>query len=217
MAEIERLENAVTHGNLGARAEAIGANAQTAAILAAVNRLLDSATRPVNTMAEQVRIMSDQHDKGDIDVVMPPHLFQGAYAVMAQDINDMVAGHIAVKKKAMACVKAFGEGDFDAPLEQFPGKKAFINDTIETLRANLRGLISELNYMSAEHDKGDIDVAVRADKFKGDFATVAQGINDMVAGHIAVKKKAMACVKAFGEGDFDAPLEQFPGKKAFIN
>ncbi|NBC38008.1 methyl-accepting chemotaxis protein, partial [Novosphingobium sp. FSY-8] len=88
---------------------------------------------------------------------------------------------------------------------------------IETLRANLRGLISELNYMSAEHDKGDIDVAVRADKFKGDFATVAQGINGMVAGHIAVKKKAMACVKAFGEGDFDAPLEQFPGKKAFIN
>jgi methyl-accepting chemotaxis protein len=50
----------------------------------------------------------------------------------------MVAGHIAVKKKAMACVKIFGEGDFDAPLEQFPGKKAFINDTIETLRVNLR-------------------------------------------------------------------------------
>ncbi len=34
----------------------------------------------------------------------------------------------------MACVKAFGEGDFNAPLEPFPGKKAFINETIETLR-----------------------------------------------------------------------------------
>jgi methyl-accepting chemotaxis protein len=98
-------------------------------------------------------------------------------------------------------------------MQQLPGKKAFINDTIETLRANLRGLITELNYMSAEHERGDIDVKVRAEKFKGDFSTVAHGINNMVAGHIAVKKKAMACVKAFGEGDFDAPLEQFPARR----
>ena len=43
----------------------------------------------------------------------------------------MVGGHIAVKKKAMACIAEFGKGNFDAPLEKFPGKKAFINDTIE--------------------------------------------------------------------------------------
>ena len=51
--------------------------------------------------------------------------------VMAQAVNDMVAGHISVKKKAMACVAEFGKGNFEAPLERFPGKKAFINDTIE--------------------------------------------------------------------------------------
>ncbi len=136
---------------------------------------------------------------------------------MARAINGMVAGHIAVKKKAMACVQALGEGNFEAPLEQFPGKKAFINQTIETLRANLKGLIVEMNHMSSEHNKGDIDVVVPVEKFSGDFATMARGINEMVAGHIAVKKKAMACVQAFGEGNFDAPLEQFPGKKAFIN
>ena len=45
----------------------------------------------------------------------------------------MVAGHIAVKKKAMACVAEFGKGNFEAPLEKFPGKKAFINDTFEQL------------------------------------------------------------------------------------
>jgi N6-adenosine-specific RNA methylase IME4 len=61
--------------------------------------------------------------------------YKGAYAQVAQGVNDMVSGHIAVKKKAMACVKAFAEGDFNAPLEQFPGKKAFINDTIEQVRA----------------------------------------------------------------------------------
>jgi methyl-accepting chemotaxis protein len=168
-------------------------------------------------MIAEMNRMSAEHDKGDIDVFVPAEKFAGDFAIMARGINTMVAGHIAVKKKAMACVQAFGEGNFEAQLEQFPGKKAFINQTIETLRANLRGLIAEMNRMSAEHDKGDIDVFVPVEKFAGDFAIMARGINEMVAGHIAVKKKAMACVQALGEGNFEAPLEQFPGKKAFIN
>ncbi|RIX43102.1 MAG: methyl-accepting chemotaxis protein [Rhodocyclales bacterium GT-UBC] len=164
-----------------------------------------------------MRHMSAEHDKGDIDVQMDAAKFKGDYQLMAKGVNDMVAGHIAVKKKAMACVKEFGEGNFAAPLEPFPGKKAFINDTIEQVRRNLQGFIADMRHMSAEHDKGDIDVQMDAAKFKGDYQLMAKGVNDMVAGHIAVKKKAMACVKAFGEGNCDAPLEQFPGKKAFIN
>jgi methyl-accepting chemotaxis protein len=161
--------------------------------------------------------MSKEHDAGDIDVIMDTNKFEGDFKSMAQGVNDMVAGHIAVKKKAMGVVKAFGEGDFDAPLEQLPGKKAFINEVIEKVRSNLKGFIADMNHMSKEHDAGDIDVMMDTNKFEGDFKTMAQGVNDMVAGHIAVKKKAMGVVKAFGEGDFDAPLEQLPGKKAFIN
>ncbi|MEJ8800336.1 methyl-accepting chemotaxis protein, partial [Trinickia caryophylli] len=119
--------------------------------------------------------------------------------------------------KAMACVAEFGRGNFAAPLEPFPGKKAFINETIEQVRGNLNRIIAEINRMSAEHDKGDIDAAIAADDFDGAFRTMAEGINKMVGGHIAVKKKAMACVAEFGRGNFAAPLEPFPGKKAFIN
>ncbi len=157
--------------------------------------------------------MSAAHDRGDIDVFVPVDKFKGDFAVMAKGVNDMVGAHIAVKKKAMACVKEMGEGNFEASLEQFPGKKAFINDTIETLRANLKGLIAEMNKMSLEHDKGDIDVFVPVERFKGDFALMAKGVNEMVSGHIAVKKKAMACVKQLGEGNFEAPLEQFPARR----
>jgi methyl-accepting chemotaxis protein len=102
-------------------------------------------------------------------------------------------------------------------MEKLPGKKAFINDTIELMRGNVKGFIADMNHMSAEHDAGDIDVMMDTDKFHGDFKVMAQGVNDMVNGHIAVKKKAMTVVKAFGEGDFDAPMEKLPGKKAFIN
>ncbi|MDP3878508.1 MAG: methyl-accepting chemotaxis protein [Methylobacter sp.] len=171
----------------------------------------------LQTLASEMNRMSGEHDKGDIDIKIDEGKFEGAFRKMAEGINNMVFGHIAVKKKAMACIKEFGEGNFDAPLEKFPGKKAFINETIEQVRISLKGLIAEINHISAEHDKGDIDIKIDETKFKNDFALMAKGINDMVFGHIAVKKKAMACIKEFGEGNFDAPLEKFPGKKVFIN
>ncbi|MGV1868693.1 MULTISPECIES: methyl-accepting chemotaxis protein [unclassified Rhizobium] len=215
--EIERLCGSVSRGNLSERANLDVATGEAREVLIAINRLLEESMEPMQTLGASIARMSGDHDKGNIDVMLPSEEFKGDFAIMAKGVNDMVSGHIAVKKKAMACIKELGEGNFEAPLEQFPGKKAFINETIETLRANLKGLIAEMNTMSIEHDKGDIDVFVPEEKFKGDFAVMAKGINGMVSGHIAVKKKAMACIKELGEGNFDAPLELFPGKKAFIN
>jgi methyl-accepting chemotaxis protein len=182
-----------------------------------INETIERLRSNVKRFIEEMGRMADEHNKGDIDVMIPADRFEGAYRAMARGVNDMVAGHIAVKRKAMACVDEFSKGNFDAPLEQFPGKKAFINETIERLRDNVKRFIAEMNRMSDEHNKGDIDILIPDDRFEGAYRVMARGVNDMVSGHIAVKRKAMACVGEFGRGNFDAPLERFPGKKAFIN
>lgn len=182
-----------------------------------LNDTVEKVRSNIKGFVADMQHMSAEHNKGDIDVLMSVDKYQGTYKTMAQGVNEMVGGHIAVKKKALATVMAFGNGDFDAPLERFPGKKAFVNDTVEKVRGNIKNFITDMQHMSAEHDKGDIDVWMDINKYQGAYKTMAQGVNEMVGGHIAVKKKAMAVVKAFGEGNFDAPLERFPGKKAFIN
>ncbi|NWB31345.1 MCP four helix bundle domain-containing protein [Pseudomonas gingeri] len=171
----------------------------------------------LNRLVTEMNRMSAEHDKGDIDAQIEAGQFSGSYGLMARGINEMVSGHINVKKQAMACIKSISEGQLDAPLQAFPGKKAFINVTIEQLRGTIMALIAEMRRMSDEHEKGDIDVQIDVQKFQGSYRQIAQGINDMVNGHISVKKQAMACIRAFGEGDLSAPLARFPGKKAFIN
>jgi len=178
---------------------------------------LNACIDQLSSLIREMNRMSSEHDKGDIDVVIPVDKFHGAYQTMATGVNTMVNGHIAVKKKAMACIAEFGKGNFEATLEKFPGKKVFINDTIEQLRTNLKSFIAEMTRMSTEHDRGDIDIVIPVDKFQGSYQTMATGVNTMVMGHIAVKKKAMACLAEFGRGNFEATLEKFPGKKAFIN
>jgi methyl-accepting chemotaxis protein len=211
--EMLRVVDSAAAGDLSQRINSNDKPTHLRKVCEGINTLLDR----IQQVNAQLGSMSSTHDAGDIDAKIDAEKFVGEFRTMAEGINTMVGGHIAVKKKAMACVAEFGRGNFDAPLDKFPGKKAFINETIEQVRANLKGLIAQMNRMSKEHDAGDIDVTIDTEKFQGDFRTMAQGINDMVAGHIAVKKKAMACIAEFGRGNFEAPLDKFPGKKAFIN
>ncbi len=259
-------------------------------------------------LVDAMNDMARQHELGDIDVTIDGTRFTGTYRTVAENINTMVQAHITAKKKVMAVVAEFAKGNFEAELEKFPGKKAFLNETVEAMRSNLHQVTEEINRltsaskegrlaertrvnqyhgdwknlmqglnemldailqpiqeasyvlkemeignvsarvkgdyqgdhalikdalnnslstietllqdlqeMALQHDLGDIDVRVDEKAYQGSYRTLAKGINDMVFGHIAVKRKAMACVSSFAKGDFDAELEKFPGKKAFIN
>jgi methyl-accepting chemotaxis protein len=94
---------------------------------------------------------------------------------------------------------------------------ATIAKSFEQARFNLQGLIGAIDHMSAEHEKGDIDVRIEATRFDGSYRSMAQGINEMVQAHIEVKKTAMGVMADFAQGNFDATMAQLPGKKAFVN
>jgi methyl-accepting chemotaxis protein len=184
------------------------------------NRLRDSFNAVVDALRRfvaEMRTMSDEHERGEIDAAIVAAPFSGEFRTMAEGVNEMVRAHLAVNRKAMAIFAEFGRGNFDATLEPLPGKKRFINDTVEQVRANLKALIAEMNRVSVEHERGDIDAVIDEGRFPGAYRTMAHGVNEMVGAHIAVKRKAVAVFAEFGRGNFDAALEPLPGKKRFIN
>jgi methyl-accepting chemotaxis protein len=119
----------------------------------------------------------------------------------------------SVKKAEMAALTEFGKGNFDFEPEMADGKKAVIDPSIERLRTNVKAFIEEMKNMAEAHNAGDIDAVIPEEQFEGSYRAMAKGVDDMVMGHISVKKKAMACIAQFGKGNFEAELEKFPGKK----
>jgi methyl-accepting chemotaxis protein len=184
---------------------------------AKVNECVDGLRYNIGTLISDMRHMAEEHQKGNIGVMMDPNKFAGDYRLLAVGVNEMVAEYIDENKTVIDTIGQFGNGDFSATIREFPGEKAFINKSIKKIGGNLKGLIDSVNWVSGAHEKGDIDMNLRADMFKGDFSVLAQCVNKMVAGLLEMNQKAMTVVKEFGEGNFDAPLEQFPGKKAEIN
>jgi methyl-accepting chemotaxis protein len=155
----------------------------------------------LNDLIAEMGRMSAEHDKGDIEVVIDTARFDGSYRTVATGINDMVNGHIAVKKKAMAVVKAFGEGDFDAPLEQFPGKKRFINDTVEQVRENLRALTADTSMLAAAAVEGRLDARAEAGRHQGGFRDIVEGINNTVDAVIGPLNEVSRLLQAMEDGD----------------
>ncbi|NMQ07682.1 HAMP domain-containing protein [Candidatus Accumulibacter phosphatis] len=92
--------------------------------------------------------------------------------------------------KLVAATGRMAEGDFNFKLDiDSKDEVGVLTKAIQALQANVKLLIDEMNRMSREHDAGDIDIKIDEGKFTNDFQVMARGVNNMVFGHIAVKKK----------------------------
>ena len=103
-----------------------------------IARAVERVRATLMKVQDEMQKMSSAHEAGDTDMRIDTSLFAGGYRDMAGGINGMVDDHIQLNAKAIRVVQAFGQGDFDEPLEAFPGKKAEINRQIETVRSRLK-------------------------------------------------------------------------------
>ncbi|MBZ0263393.1 HAMP domain-containing protein, partial [bacterium] len=171
----------------------------------------------IASLIEEMNIMSSEHDKGDIDVIIPIEKFDGAFREMASGVNEMVNGHITVKKKAMACVAEFGKGNFDAELEKFPGKKAFINETIEQVRENLKKVIIDFNELSDAAIAGKLNIRANADNHHGDFKKIVIRVNAILDAIIKPVQEAQKVLESLSRNDLSKRVEgDYEGDHAAI-
>lgn len=171
----------------------------------------------IHALSASLTQLSSQHTAGETEARIDLTKVHGPFAEMAKTINQLVDSYVQETQQFISVMDSIGRGDLSAQLPPMPGSKAAMNKSVDRIRGNLKGIVDSVNWVNAEHEKGNIDMTLRADMFKGQFSILADSINHIVAGHISLNEKAMACVQAFGDGNFDAPLETFPGQKAKIN
>jgi len=182
-----------------------------------INEAIKQLRANIKAIIEDIAEMSLQHEVGNIDASIDTEKYNGAFARAVVGINAMVGAHVREKEEVTQVMRALGDGDFEVQIQQYPGKKAEINKNLDRLKGKLKGAVDSVKWVTNEHAQGNIDMSLHAHLFKGGFAELVTAVNVIVAGQLELTEKALACVKAFGEGDFDAPLETFPGKKVFVN
>ncbi|MGZ8161108.1 MAG: methyl-accepting chemotaxis protein [Methylobacter sp.] len=148
-----------------------------------------------------LQLMTEEHDKGNIDWMIDVDRFEGAYKTVTQGINKMVGSHIEMNKKAMDCIKEFGEGNFDAPLDKLPGQKVFINNTIEQVRANLKALIVDTDLLVRAAMEGRLETRADAAKHQGDYRRIIQGFNETLDDIVGPINEVVRVLGALAKSD----------------
>ncbi|MDT4289207.1 methyl-accepting chemotaxis protein [Methylomonas sp. MO1] len=171
-------------------------------VMANMKQLSDN----IKALLAEMDHMATEHEKGDIDVVVDQQKFHGSFKTVAKGVNDMVNGHIAVKKMAMNCFVEFGKGNLDADVEKLPGKKKFINDTIDVVRNNIRALVVDAEMLSTAAVEGRLATRADASKHQGDFRKIVEGVNNTLDAVIGPLNVAAEYVDNIAKGAIPAKI-----------
>jgi methyl-accepting chemotaxis protein len=173
--------------------------------------------KTLDGLVQSLNYVSQQHDEGDIDCSVDETRFKGGYGEMAAGINKMVAGHIAMNKEAIEVVKAFGEGNLDAPLKAFPGKKAFVNEAIEQVRGNIKRLVSDADELAHAAVEGRLATRADASRHQGDFRMIVEGLNSTLDAIVKPLNVTSGYLDNIAKGNIPAKItEQYQGDYSLI-
>ncbi len=93
--EIGRLQRAFAQGRIGERADLSGATGKAREMLVAVNELLETAAMPAATFNRRLAQVAAEHERGDIDAVLPVEELSGDLAIAARTVNELVASQLS--------------------------------------------------------------------------------------------------------------------------
>jgi methyl-accepting chemotaxis protein len=85
--------------------------------------------------------------------------------------------------------------------------------TMQEVLARFRAAQVEL---AQQHEAGMLDFRMASQGLPGDYAVMAESINQLVQAHIAVKMKVVEVVSAYTEGRLDVTMDRLPGQKARV-
>lgn len=133
------------------------------------------------SLTDELAYMSEQHNiYGEIDIKADENNYEGSFKKAVHFINDMVEGHINTNKMAMACVVNIVNGDFEAPMSQLPGKKAFVNEAIESMRKSIKVINQEVSDLANALIEGNLNYKIDITNYKGDWSKLMEEFNTVL-------------------------------------
>jgi len=171
-----------------------------------VNDINKMVTSTVKIFIEDLNSMIDRHNNGDLDAKLDENLYSGAFKMIAKNTNEMIEVFIEDTKNAMDVVNAYGMGDFSKVMDQLPGKKSYINNTLDTLKNNLSSLTIEVSSLVLSARNGDLSKRANSEQFLGDWAVLVNDINNLIDEILTPINETLVTLERMAKGDLTTKM-----------
>lgn len=161
----------------------------------------------IRLIIEEIGTMVDNFEKGDIEAQINVSLFDGSYKTLAEGINGMMGLAVSQTVMLMRCVKDMGNGNFSADIPPQPGKKVVMNQSIDTVRDNLKLVADTINSLVETASAGDLSFRVDVNRYNGDWRKIIEGLDRLLGAVIAPINEVNQVLGEVSKGNFDASVQ----------
>jgi len=206
-ATVAFLANRIGNGDLSSKIDTTRKDG-TEGMLHSMKTMQDA----LNAFVAAQGTMAQKHNEGWIHEQIDASQFPGTYGKMAKELNELVAGHVAVKMRVVDLVDQYGRGDFSSDMDHLPGDKAKVSDAMINLKTALLAINSEVKSLVEAGVNGDFSKRSHADRFEFMFKEILTDIDTLVATCEDAFDDTVRVAKALAEGDLtETVTRDYPG------
>ncbi len=181
---------------------------------AIANNNLNRMKNNILDMANELQSLIDGAQAGKLDVRGNEDNYEGAFKQLIGGFNKTLDAVTEPINISAQYIDRISKGDIPQPITaEFYGDFNEIKNNINGLIHNLSTFISQMQYMSEEQAKGEIDIFIDEAKFTGAYQQMALGVNATVRDHVNVMMRILDILSDYANGNFTEELEELPGKR----
>lgn len=200
--EAKMLTDAASEGKLDIRGDVEKFKGAFAEIIQGINSTLDAVVEPV----EEIEAFMKRMAVNDFTTALTGD-YRGRFEKLKKNVNNTLVGLTHLQN----ALKKIAEGDL-SDLENYRKAGKFskndeLTPAFTAMMGTISDLASEIRMLNEAAVEGKLDTRGDVTKFKGDYAKLVQGVNDMVDAVVEPVREVMRVCNALAEGNLSERME----------
>ncbi len=154
-------------------------------------------------LTDNINLLSKTLDEGDIDYSIPVDQFEGEFRLAAEAVNQTAAHLVKDINAILDAYSEIGEGNFNVRIQQFPGKKAMVNQRFEALRSNIASVSKDIATLIQAATEGQLTKKVDTSPYKNDWKALTDGLNNLLETVNLPLTEANRVLQQLSKGNFE--------------
>lgn len=174
-----------------------------------VGRLYANFAKVISTfkmLIDDMNSMSALHADGEYTAHLDESKYTGAYLEVVKGINKMTFMYVNNFNELLDVVKSYGNGNFAANVNKYPGKLAEGNKIVDELRDNLINVSNEINTLAETALSGNLSVRAKTEGLHGEWSKIIVNLNNLMDAFVRPIQESAGVLQELSEGRLDVKM-----------
>jgi len=160
--------------------------------------------RVIKSVLDDLSVINHEYNVlGNIEYRIDANKYQNSFNEVVVSINDLMDHQVKDMVVALNVLNKINAGDFNVRIDDMPGGKIILPNTLRTTTANLKELYESAAHLAGSAAEGRLDIKIDPAKFEGSWASLVSNLNNLL---VAIAEPFASIEKSLieiSEGNFE--------------